>query len=264
MRVSKFGLCLAFLAALPPSGFGQCRTVQVVQTVNGQPVVTRSVQCGNTLPVPVVQQSYQTAAVQPTYAAQTYAAPTYEHRVVAVPVQVQPDYVFSVRDELRDKLLVDAIAGRLAPLLIQQQQNNALLQQQLNLMSQRQQQAVQQPQIPAAVDPVKPLPILPLTQAPAKKAATGEPTDGGGLGYQGKPELVRLFAERCNRCHGDNGVVKGGVDLRDLTKLTDADWSDIYQDCDLATMPKDDKPLNPEEYKIVQTAVREARKLAKR
>lgn len=263
MKTTSIGYVLTALAVLPMTVNGQCRTVRTVQTVGGQPVVVQSVQCGTPL--------VQTPTVQ--YQAQTYAT-DYQHKTVVLPVQVQPDFVFSVNDALRDKLLVDAIAGRLAPVLAQQQQALNQTQQANIVIMQQLQQLITGRPVPDPYAPAPaPVPPLQMTQ-PQRPAAippvseTAATTGGADAGqpvrYQAKPELTALFAAKCNFCHGDAGKIKGGLDLRDLSKLTDKQWSDVYITCDLGTMPKDGKPLDDAEYKLVREAVREARSQARK
>jgi mono/diheme cytochrome c family protein len=229
MKIGLFA-CLLSVIVSPMLAMGQCRTVR---TVGGGSVVVQSAPCGTHLQAVPVQQAY----------VENY---NYQ-RVVAVPVQVQPDYVFSVNDALRDKILSDAIVGRLTPILLQQQQNQLLLQAQI-------QQLAGGSPIPLSDPGALQLPPVRKIESPRMGSTSPQIQDAAAkpsVGYQAKPEAQKIFNERCTRCHGDNGIVKGGFNMKDTGKLSLEDWQSIYITSNTGDMPKDDKALTDAEVRVI-------------
>lgn len=176
----------------------------------------------------------------PHYAANTaYVAPVAQHHAnvyqnvvglkevfyipTPVPVPVATDFSFSVRDTEGEKRerendrqrIVDEVVARLTQALKVSPQN---------------------PPAPSASIPPG---SVPLTAPPAAK--------GPPAGHEASAKTKKIFSDRCTRCHGDGGVVKGNLNLTNSTALTLGDWWACAAQCKENEMPKDDKPLTADE-----------------
>ncbi len=136
---------------------------------------------------------------QPTYTPtyQTYQAPyyppTYYYQPYALPVELTRDYYFESNSYSRDKLLADAVAGKVALLMLSQQQK---------------QQPQQQREEPVRKNPAPVYdPGPPMPPAPARGQATSV-----------APELLKIVEAKCIKCHGQTKP-GGGLDLTDLATL---------------------------------------------
>jgi mono/diheme cytochrome c family protein len=195
----------------------------------------------------------QRVVVQPSYSAPvTYVAPVVQHapyvpqqalrEVFYIPtpqlVQARTDYSFTVRDEdyekNRDALLVDAIVGR----IMQLQQKQAVPLQ-------------QNPPAPSASIPSGSVPLVAAPQASKK---------GAPVGHVPSAAVTKIFADRCNRCHGDNGIVRAGLNLTNPASLTLEDWAACHSTCAAQDMPKDDRPLSSEELTALFAEYKAAKK----
>jgi hypothetical protein len=144
------------------------------------------------------QCNLRSRVVYPTYHAKVYnqyhyQAPYSNYKdVVLVPkaieVVVSPDYYFSVSDYYRDKLLVDAIAGRMLDL--QRQQNQPAPQPKVTPVQ-------PQPQPPQPVQPMQPVPQAKWENVP---------------GTFQKPELLQVLNQSCVKCHSPSNP-KSGLSL---------------------------------------------------
>ncbi len=247
----RLGAVLSLLA-MTATATADTRFVRFVGSTSNRPVVVSGFSCGQSFHVQN-QVHHQQAYVAPH--APHVVHHQQHHDVHALPVIVNPDYIFSVNDALRDKLIVDAVVGRLAPLFSQQQAQ----------LNQLQLQVLTNGQPPAGAIP----PTAPRLPPASKPGIIGDRPQavgpaGDALGYAGKPELAALFAEKCTRCHGDSGIVKGKLDLRDLAKLTGEQWGRVYEDCESGDMPKDDTPLTAEQFNLVRAEVKAARSAARK
>lgn len=224
MKMFLAAIISLFLACFASA---QCRTIRTVSSVNSGPVVVQSVPCGTSFHTPVVNSysDYQ--------------------RVVAVPVQVQPDYIFTVNDVLRDRMIADAVVGKLAPILLQQQQNQAALQEQIRLLS------------GGNIAPIPNENQNLTVKKPEPKTIPKASVQDEAIAFQPSAEVQKIFSDRCTRCHGDNGIVKGGFNMSG--KLSLSDWQSIYITSNTGEMPKDDKALTDDEMKLILRDYRAAK-----
>jgi hypothetical protein len=212
-------------------------------------------------------QSYY-STYTPTYQAPSYQQVQYvtkyvDREVLApypVKAYINPDYYFSTQDYYRDKLLVDAMAGRTVQLLqgggvatppnafnsgFQMQTGQQVLTpQQLQTLIQQLQGGQQQP-----VQPTTPAPgTAPLPQAPAMPpAAAGPGKDWRECWYangtdQPDPALTKAVSENCLKCHG--GTNPDRMDLRDLSRISFVGRSLVKSLVDDGSMPKNAHPLD--------------------
>lgn len=183
--------------------------------------------------------SYGYAAPAVAY---SYAAPAYQQVYLkAVKVAVSPDYYSSVSDYYRDRLLVDAVAGKALE----------MSKMQLELQSLRQQlQQYQQP-LPQQQPPYSP----PPQQMPP---ANGHGHHGNGYpqqppqSYGAVPEkLPDLLEQKCLRCHGGTkDRAGGGLDLRNPQAVDPETRLLCYAACATGEMPKGSATLSPEERQV--------------
>lgn len=190
----------------------------------------------------------------PTYSApvvQSYVTPYVNKNVVLVPkavqVQVSPDYYYSVADHYRDKLLVDAIAGRL-------QQMQAAGQLQAPQSDQNYQELMKmflQLQLQQRASPYAP------TMPPAQGALPGgiPQIQAGSV----NPALVQVIETKCIRCHNP-GTKQGGLDLTNLVVLDECAWWKAYGLVNSGEMPKGGQPLTDEQTLVFYQQARNFKK----
>ncbi len=218
--MKRLGLMLAIVAVTPSSsqGDGYCRS-SYRQTY-----------------------SYYTPSYSytPTYAASYDYTPVY---VKAVKAYVSPDYYSSVSDYYRDRLLVDAVAGKTAEVLKTQLEFNNLkqeveyLRRQLNYNGQPQQQQAPPQQQPQQQQPQQEQPpAQPRQQAMPKASGAGHPVPEG---------LQAIVQASCIRCHGaNNATAGGGLDFQNLGALPAPVRLSMKAAVDDGYMPKGGKPLD--------------------
>lgn len=187
---------------------------------------------------------YQQTYVAPVASyVQTYTAPVYKQVYPqAVKVAVVQDYYSSVSDYARDKLLVDAVAGKTQELMQLQQQLQQLqtTQQQLIQLQQLQQRALTAPPTPGAPG-MQGVPGLP--PASSDQAPPLPPPSRPGAGAV--PQQLSAVVQRsCLRCHGADAADQGGgFDLRDLAGVDRERRLLSYMYVNTGEMPKAAKPL---------------------
>jgi hypothetical protein len=225
--------------------------------------------------------SYTPTYYAPSYYRPTYYAPekevVYKYKEVLVPyeqkVYANPEYYASIGDYYRDKLLVDAIAGRLQLMGYNQapgagQQFNYQGPQgyappaqdyqpnQLGQYNQPQGYAggQQQPRGRAPAQASHGLGRkLVNPQAKLQKAGAN-----GGV----NPKLVQLVDTKCVQCH--NGDSQQRVDLRDLAALDYGDRLEAFQKVIDGEMPQNDDPLEPEGVALFREWVKQGKQSARR
>jgi hypothetical protein len=235
------------------------------------PVTSGEVQACNPYAAAYTQQAYsaptyQQAYTQPVTACyqqpykQQYVAP-----IKAVKAQVNPDVYSSIQDTYRDKLLVDAIAGRTQELMglqtqlqqlqaAQQQIQAAQLQSTQLLLQQRSVAAVHGPGGPGGPGGYHGSPNYPQGpgQGPGQAPVTPPPPRTGRPPGRGSstvpPGLEAIVAKSCLRCHGashqDQG---GGFDLRDLEAVDREHRFVSYMMVNTGEMPMGGKPLSDQD-----------------
>jgi mono/diheme cytochrome c family protein len=178
--------------------------------------------------VPATEHCARNRAV---YQIQTYAAPVqyvqkaavaqvYKDVVLkpyAVEVVKSPDYYYSVDSYFRDKLLVDALAGR-----IQQMQAAGQL-----------------------LSPQMQGPLAPPQQSPQVTVPTNEFQDA---------KVLAVMKAHCARCHSSAKSEGNLVLVTDDGRLAAVDSGKAWQCFGLATsgeMPKGSKPISDEETKVL-------------
>ena len=208
--------------------------------------------------------TYQQAYAAPSYS-QAYTAPTYQQAYVApiktVKAYVNPDAYSSINDAYRDKLLVDAIAGRTQELMGLQQQLQTT-QQQLRELQTTQQQLNQMMLQRAAVHGPggpggyhgSPYPQGP-GQGPGQAPVTPPQPRGPRNGRRGSstvpPELEAIVQRSCLRCHGASYQEQGGgFDLRDLEAVDREHRLLSYMMVNTGEMPMGGKPLSDQEVAV--------------
>jgi mono/diheme cytochrome c family protein len=222
------GLLFAFplLALVPPANAdGYCRS---------------SYRASYSYYTPAKTYSY-TPTYTPTYTyTNTYEYPVY---LKAVKAFVSPDYYSSTVDYYRDKLLVDAVAGKTAEVLKSQLEMNTLKQEVESLRRQLQQPvpsngnggyqvAPQQQAPPQQYQPQQEAP----RQTMPKAALQGHPVPEG---------LVQIVQTSCIRCHGaTSATAGGGLDFRDLASVPRETRLAMKAAVDDGSMPRGGKPLN--------------------
>ena len=221
--------------------------------------------------------SYGYSYYTPTY---SYQAPTYyapapcETKVKYYPYPTTPDYYSSVGDYYRDKLLVDALAGRTAEVLKQQaadqekERKLRLLEEEVSVLRQRllygPQQQPPQPQPgnnpPPPYEPTPPQdagaqrpprekspPPVPRQETP-KEAPKAPPKKTSAL-HPTPDKLKAIVQASCIRCHGNTNATAGaGIDLRDLDAVDGETRRAAAQAVEDGFMPKGGKNLNDTEY----------------
>lgn len=206
----------------------------------------------------------------PSYTAPSYQAPCYETKVKAVPYPTTPDYYSSVSDYYRDKLLVDALAGRTAEVLkaqaAEQRKEDELraLKQEVEFLRQR---AYQQPPPGPAPPPVQPPPQpppQPKQEAPPRKEEPPPKKRNGARLPAASDKLKTSVRTSCLRCHGDNFASAGdGLDFRNLDALDRETRLAMYAAVNTGHMPKGARPLPDEivpEYAEFATGLKLAQK----
>jgi hypothetical protein len=182
----------------------------------------------------IAQCNLRSRVVYPTYAAKVYTqynqyhyqAPHNNYKdIVLVPkaieVVVSPDYYFSVSDYYRDKLLVDALAGRI-----------------LDLQRQQNQPPLVQPQPVAPPKVTQMPPVTPMTPVPVNPpVAKWENVPGT---FQ-KPELLQVLNTSCAKCHSPSNS-KGGLSLvtsdGKIAKLSKEMVLESFRQVNTGRMPK--------------------------
>lgn len=183
------------------------RLVHCVLLVLLCPLVARAQVCG-------------TAAYTYGHHVQNYAqAHAYHQNVVtlvpfAVKAVVSPDYYSSTQNDYRDKVLADAVAGKVFSLLLAQQAAAA-------------QQAAPQPRTPQE-----------LQQEFERQSAQRVQQEELPYGLAG------LIEQRCLMCH-DGGQAKGDFDLSDPRALSRYDRGRAFASVECGAMPQKGGPLAP-------------------
>ena len=140
-------------------------------------------------------------------------------------VQINPDFYYSVSGYYRDKLLLDAFAGRVQDILSKQAQP----------------QPVYQP--PQLAHPSQAYQPQPVSQAPVQKQARASvPTD---------PRVSHLVQSRCIKCHTGTSARKGVV-LDNLDGLTWLQRQRVWRAAHTGEMPEGGEPLTNEEVDMIQ------------
>jgi mono/diheme cytochrome c family protein len=222
------GLLFAFplLALVPPANAdGYCRS---------------SYRASYSYYTPAKTYSY-TPTYTPTYTyTNTYEYPVY---LKAVKAFVSPDYYSSTVDYYRDKLLVDAVAGKTAEVLKSQLEMNTLKQEVESLRRQLQQPVPSngnggyQPPLQQAPPQQQYQPQLEAPKQTMPKAV--------GQGHPVPEGLQQIVQTSCIRCHGATAqTAGGGLDFRDLATVPVAVRLAAKAAIDDGFMPKGGKPLD--------------------
>lgn len=150
---------------------------------------------------------------------------TYHEQVYVAPVRVTPDYYYSVYDYSRDRLLVDALAGRL-----------------LDLHKQGLFVAPGQPAI-------SPVPEVPRKQYNRPKAMPSEddlpPPEQSRLNPDEvvNPQLTKIVDASCIKCHQKATASNGNLSLADLRAVSEGQRWKAKAWVDSGEMPKGAKEL---------------------
>lgn len=180
---------------------------------------------------------YTPACAEPAYCPPVVAAPVY---LKAVPAFTNPDYYSSVSDFYRDKLLVDAVAGKTAEVLRGQQELTGLRQE---VESLRRQVLLQQPVgAPAQAPPVYQAPAPTRETAPVREAAPSVMPRAASSLHAVPQGLQAIVQASCVQCHGAGA--QGGLDLRDLSSVPVSVRLAAKAAVDDGYMPKGGKPLS--------------------
>lgn len=197
---------------------------------------------------------YRARTIYGTYSAPAYAAPAavtyapaYEAPTVylkAVKAYVSPDYYSSVSDYYRDKVLVDAVAGKTADILKSQQELQSLreeiglLRRQLFYQNPQQPAPQQQPPYQQQAPQATPeQPVVPQKMPRATGALPAVPD-----------KLQAVVQQSCARCHGaTNATAGGGLDLSSLANVPRETRLLCYTLVNTGEMPKGGKPVTDQD-----------------
>ena len=175
---------------------------------------------------------YTTTYRQATYAPAAYVAPAYDYQTVylkAVKAFVSPDYYSSVSDYYRDRLLVDAVAGRTAELIKGQQELQSLRSEVDRLRQFLAGGSVPLPQQQAP--PAQPAPTT-APQPLMPKATSGLP--------RASEKLTLYVKSNCVRCH-NGATAEKGIDLTNLDACSREVRLMVKAAIDDGSMPKGGK-----------------------
>lgn len=177
-------------------------------------------------------------------AAVNHAAVVHDAYPVAVKAFVSPDYYASTSDYYRDKLLVDAVAGKATELA-----NLQLQIQQLQFMIQQQSGGVVRPLSPPSANPAGAAPPPPA--APPEANASFD------------PKVMAIIQGTCLRCHGAevHATKGGGFPLHDLSKLSLDDWRIVHSELCSGHMPKGGTKLAQAEIELFTAQVEKIRSI---
>jgi hypothetical protein len=223
-------LAAAIVASFPPAALagGYCRTRAIYSTYAA--------------PSYSYSYSYAAPVYQAAYAVQEVLVPK------AVKAYVSPDYYSSVSDHYRDKILIDAVAGRTQELLRDREELQSV-RQELQLLRRQLLGGTGANGGPAL--PPEARPPAPLPQHDAPQRAPHQPmppANGNGNGARGlppvPPRLPEVVKAACLRCHGaQHAEMGGGLDLRDLASLPREQRLLSYTLVNTGEMPKGGRPL---------------------
>lgn len=170
----------------------------VAADASGQVIVRRDCYSGYHAP------AYHTPAyAAPVHHAPTYYPQQYYYQPYALPVEITRDYYFSIDSYYRDKLLVDALVGRLVSI------------------------GVKPPEVLTQPQPKQPQPQFP--NAPISEPRTTPTAVPDGL-----REIVQA---KCIKCHGANAP-GGRADLSDLSTTPEGVRWHAHGLVNSAEMPK--------------------------
>lgn len=181
---------------------------------------------------------------QRTVYQQHHFTPKVQHKKVIVPkalkVNVSPDYYYSVADYYRDKLLVDAITGRIVDL-----QNKGAF------------------RAPDADEKYQEILRMVLQLQAGRQGKIMSPAQDSTVpnvqSTNVNPEVVKIIQSQCVRCHNDQ-TKKGGLSLTNLDALEECDWWKIYGLVNTGEMPKGGKPVTDEQTKLFYHQARNFKK----
>lgn len=197
-------------------------------------------------------QSYSVPYVTPTYSHQkAYVAPTYNYHYDYTPkvveVLVNPDYYYSVGSYYRDKVLTDAIVGRLSELQLKSQQKPG----------------VDPPQSTAPPRVTMP----PVETPPPGGVGPAEPQGFLDASPYQEPKLLATINQSCARCHNPT-TAKGKLSLLTpdgkIANLSEGTWWKCFSLVSTGEMPAGGKAISDEETVLFHTAAKAAEKFARK
>ena len=147
-----------------------------------------------------------------------YVAPVQSYHYVApkvIQVPVNQDYYYSVNDYYRDKLLVDALAGRVAELQASKDGEAAKYRELLEMV--------------LKIQTGQPGNVVPQPAAPQAKSTAAH------------PELAAYVSAACLKCHGDQKP-KGGLSLVDMDAMSEGARWKMYALVNSGEMPQGGQP----------------------
>lgn len=227
--------------------------------------------------------SYQaTTTYYPVAATTYYAAPVKVIREkVYVPKVIKtyeaPEFYSSTQDHYRDKILVDAIAGKTAEALQLQQRlqqmEQSLQQSQQSLMQFQYQQLQQQqwqtppPQQQPHYPPQQQAPYMPPAQNGYGYPPGQQPY---GHGQQQTPSTVpqglnQVLSHSCLACHGtENQRRGGGLDLRHPESVPYETRLQCLTECAVGNMPQGRQRLSDQDMALLYQWAQLGRQTARR
>lgn len=206
--MSFFKYVLALLVLIPTTTFSSASVVRF-----------RSCTGTYCAPTPVVTTTIvaaPAAVVVPTYSA-GHSGYDYNNLVV-LPAIVNPDYYYSLQSYYRDKLLVDAIAGRVGDIVGR-----------------------------ATATPAPRPPVMPPAVDPGVKPAPSPGAPGAALN-KASEKLVKLVETNCLKCHSGATAAKG-LSLDNLDVLPEVTRLKCYMLCNTGDMPKGGAAISDEDMK---------------
>jgi hypothetical protein len=189
----------------------------------------------------------------PTYAAPTYyyQQPYYVPKVVEA--IVAPDYYYSVGSYYKDKLLADAIVGRIAELQLKNPGGQTA-------------PPTYSPG-PEAAPPgggVRQAPANPMSPLNTPQIEVIPQQGRRGPGAYQNPKLLAVLNQACASCHGDTptrGASWTLVSQGKLANLTSAEWNEAFVLVSTQEMPKGNKPVADEATVLFREAALAVRQL---
>ncbi len=154
----------------------------------------------------------------------TYNTPVHNYNYHPIPelVEYRKDYYFSIDGYYRDKLLVDAIVGRLVQL--------------------------QSPANPQGHIQNVPKNIVPQNQAPVQPQNPAQ-NNNGPINTQVKPDLQKIVQDKCIKCHSGNNSNR--MNLSNLASLGAGERWYVHGLVNSGEMPKGGPQLTDNEVLLV-------------